>query len=153
MALFPSNSVSTMSTSSIPITSSTSESLQFALLVLGGVGTQAQISALNFACAALAGGHRIQRVFFFSEGVTAGSAQNVPAPDSIGIGEQWATLATQHGIDLVVCATSAVRRGVLDAGEAQRHDRASSLQAGFEISGLGQWVEACLLADRTITFG
>lgn len=125
----------------------------FALLVLGSSSGQAPVSALNFACATLAAGHRVLRVFFFSDGVTTGSTQNVPAPDSAAIGEQWSLLAAQHAIDLVVCATSAVRRGVLDAGEANRYDRAASLQQGFEISGLGQWVEACLLADRVVTFG
>lgn len=125
----------------------------FALLVMGGIATQAPHSALNFARAALAAKHRVLRVFFFGDGVAAGSAQNVPAPDTPAIAEQWATLAAQHDIDLVVCATSAVRRGVLDAGEANRHDRAVTLQTGFDISGLGQWVEACLLADRVLTFG
>jgi len=128
-------------------------SLTFALLVLGGVGSQSQISALNFTRAAVGAGHRVMRVFFFSDGVAAGSAQNVSAPDTDAIAAQWSTLAAAHQIDLVVCATSAVRRGILDGGEASRYDRAITLQNGFEISGLGQWVEACLLADRTLTFG
>jgi tRNA 2-thiouridine synthesizing protein D len=153
MAQFPRDSLPAMPTPSTPIVSTASGSLQFALLVLGGTGTQAQVSALNFARAALAGGHRILRVFFFSEGVTAGSAQTVPVPDSDAIAVQWSALAGAHAIDLVVCATSAVRRGVLDAGEAARYDRAVTLQPGFDISGLGQWVEACLLADRTVMFG
>ena len=81
------------------------------------------------------------------------NAQAVPAPDTDGITAQWAALAADHGVDLVVCSTSAVRRGVLDASEARRHDRAPSLDGGFDIAGLGQWVEACLLADRVVTFG
>lgn len=134
-------------------TADSSMPMTFALLVAGGLAMQSQISALNFARAALGAGHRVLRVFFFSEGVAAGNAQAVPAPDSEGIGAQWAALAQAHQIDLVVCSTSAVRRGVLDAGEARRHDRAESLAAHFDIAGLGQWVEACLLADRVITFG
>lgn len=93
------------------------------------------------------------RVFFFSDGVIAGNTQAVPAPDTHGLTAQWAEIASANGIDLVVCSTSAVRRGVLDAGEARRHDRALSLDRHFDIAGLGQWVEACLLADRVISFG
>jgi tRNA 2-thiouridine synthesizing protein D len=125
----------------------------FALMVLGGIASQSQISALNFARAALQSGHRVMRVFFFSDGVAAGSTQPVPAPDSDSISAQWAELGTTHDIDLVVCSTSAVRRGVLDAGEARRYERAETLREHFDIAGLGQWVEACLLADRVITFG
>lgn len=125
----------------------------FALMVLGGPANQSQISALNFARAAIHAGHRVMRVFFFSDGVVAGNTQSVPAPDSDGLTAQWAAIAAANNVDLVVCSTSAVRRGVLDAGEARRHDRAPSLDSHFDIAGLGQWVEACLLADRVITFG
>lgn len=125
----------------------------FALMVLGGSANQSQTSALNFARAALHAGHRVMRVFFFSEGVAAGNTQSVPAPDSDGLTTQWSELAAANGIDLVVCSTSAVRRGVLDASEARRHDRTPSLNSHFDIAGLGQWVEACLLADRAISFG
>ena len=129
-------------------------STRFALMVLASpTSAQAARTAYEFACAAIAGGHQVQRVFFFHQGVDAGNSQLVPAPDTPALGEQWAALAADNHIDLVVCVTSAVRRGVLDAGEAKRHDRAESLRAGFEISGLGQWVEACLLADRVVSFG
>lgn len=137
----------------LPLETSSQQHLSFALMVTGSSTSQSHHSALNFTRAALGAGHRVLRVFFFSDGVTAGDAQRVPAPDTTAIASQWATLAAEHAIDLVICATSAVRRGVLDTGEAQRHDRAVTLQAGFEISGLGQWVEACLLADRAISFG
>ncbi|MET0380013.1 MAG: sulfurtransferase complex subunit TusD [Spongiibacteraceae bacterium] len=140
-------------TASPSTTGSSATAQTFALMVLGSSASQAQISALNFARAALHAGHRVMRVFFFSEGVTAGNTQFVPAPDTDGLTAQWAEIAATNGIDLVVCSTSAVRRGVLDAGEARRHDRALSLDNHFDIAGLGQWVEACLLADRVVSFG
>lgn len=127
---------------------------RFALMVLASPTTaQAARTAYEFARAAIIGGHSVQRVFFFHQGVDAGNSQLVPAPDTPSLTAQWAALAAENNIDLVVCVTSAVRRGVLDAGEAKRHDRTESLHAGFEISGLGQWVEACLLADRVVSFG
>jgi len=47
-----------------------------------------------------------------------------------------------------------LRRGVLDAGEAQRYQRpAANLAAGWELSGLGQLHEAAQQADRLVCFG
>ena len=56
------------------------------------------------------------------------------------IPSQWSQLATAHKIDLVVCSTAGLRRGVREA----------NLAPGFRISGLGQMVEASLIADRAI---
>lgn len=126
----------------------------FALLVLGAPhSSPCEQSAWHFAEAAVAAGHRIFRVFFFHDGVLCGSGAPVPAPGEIGAAERWTRLAKDHDIDLVVCVTSAVRRGVLDEGEAKRHGRGANLADGFGLSGLGQWVEACLVADRVVSFG
>lgn len=127
----------------------------FALMVLGApVSSQSPDTALAFARAALAGGHRILRVFFYHDGVYCANRLAVPPTGSRSHAEHWSELAQAHGIDLVVCIASAVKRGLLDAAEAQRHAKpAANLQPGFELSGLGQWVDACLRADRVVTFG
>lgn len=127
----------------------------FALMVLGApTSTQAPDTALAFARAALAGGHRILRVFFYHDGVYCANRLAVPPTGARSQAEQWEALAQAHGIDLVVCIASAVKRGLLDADEARRHARsADNLQPGFELSGLGQWVDACLHADRVVAFG
>jgi tRNA 2-thiouridine synthesizing protein D len=50
--------------------------------------------------------------------------------------------------------SSALRRGIIDEREAARHARdAASLRQGFELSGLGQLVEACIRSDRILDFG
>lgn len=126
----------------------------FALMVLGApVSTQAPQTALAFARAALQARHRIVRVFFFHDGVHCGNANLVPPGGQVSMAAQWAELAQQHDVDLVVCVASALKRGVLDAGEARRYDRTANLHAGFELSGLGQWIDACASVDRVITFG
>lgn len=127
----------------------------FALMVLGApTSTQSPDTALAFARAALAAGHRIVRVFFYHDGVYCASRLAVPPTGGRSQAESWSELAQAHGVDLVVCIASAVKRGLLDAAEAQRHGKtADNLQPGFELSGLGQWVEACLQADRVVTFG
>src|SRR5690625_5616180 len=55
--------------------------LCFGLMVLGSPwSTQSVGSALRFAQAALAAGHRVLRVFFYHEGVQAASRLAVPTP-------------------------------------------------------------------------
>lgn len=127
----------------------------FALLVLGAPqSSQSVDTAYAFAEAALAAGHRIFRVFFFHDGVLCGNRLAVGSGGDVPAPQRWAELAQAHGIDLVACVASALKRGVLDDAEAKRYGRGGgNLAAGFDLSGLGQWVEACLTADRVVSFG
>ncbi len=55
---------------------------------------------------------------------------------------------------MVVCVAAAQRRGIVDADEAKRHGKdAHNIAPGFRISGLGQLIEAGILADRLVAFG
>jgi len=129
--------------------------VKFGIVVNEGPYThQASDSALQFARAALAKGHEIVRVFFYNDGVNNGTRLTVPPQDDRNLQKSWSELAAKHGLDLVVCIAAAQRRGVLDAGEAKRHGKdADNIAPGFRISGLGQLVEAAILADRMVTFG
>ena len=54
----------------------------------------------------------------------------------------------------MVCIAAALRRGVLNAEEAQRYGTsAANLEAPWELSGLGQLHEAAQTADRLLCFG
>lgn len=127
----------------------------FALMVLGApISTQSSNTALAFASAATQAGHRVSRVFFYHDGVYCANQFTIPPSGEKSLAERWSELAQAHQIDLVVCIASAVKRGLLDSSEAQRHRKAAgNIQSGFALSGLGQWVEACLVADRIVTFG
>lgn len=115
---------------------------------------QAPETALRFAKALLNQGHSLHRVFFYRDGVHSASSLAVSPRDEQNIPEQWQALAEAHQLDLVVCIAAAIRRGVIDAGEAKRYERhAHNLHPAFELSGLGQLVEASLVSDRVITFG
>lgn len=111
-------------------------------------------SAYHFARAALAGGHEIYRIFFYHDGVLNANSLNQLAQDETDLQAQWVELAHEHGFELAVCIASALRRGVLDASEADRYDKpVSNLHAAFTIVGLGQLVDADLHSDRLVTFG
>lgn len=115
---------------------------------------QASDTAYQFVCAALADGHQIHRVFFYHDGVNNGTMLGVPPQDERNLTQLWSGLAQQHGIDLVICVAAAQRRGVLDEREANRHGKAfGNLAPEFHISGLGQLIEAAMLADRLLVFG
>ena len=115
---------------------------------------QASDTAYQFARAALRSGHDIIRVFFYHDGVYNGTRLVVPPQDDRAVTERWSALATDHDLDLGLCVAAAHRRGILDEAERKRNAKdADNLAPGFRISGIGQLVEAAILADRIIVFG
>jgi tRNA 2-thiouridine synthesizing protein D len=110
-------------------------------------------SALKFIDSSLKLGHTINRVFFYQDGVLNANALSVLPQDEISLTAQWQKLREQHNIELIVCVAASLRRGVIDNAEAKRYQKAgSNLVDGFELSGLGQLVDATLVSDRVITF-
>lgn len=129
--------------------------LVFAVLVNEGPYThQASDTAYQFVKAALGQGHQVERVFFYHDGVNNATALTTPPADDRDVVRRWSELAAAHEIDLAVCVAAAQRRGIVDAGEARRHRKpCANLAAGFRIAGLGQLVEAAIVADRVVEFG
>ncbi len=129
--------------------------MKFAILVNEGPYThQASDSAYHFTEAVLRAGHEIVRVFFYHDGVNNGTRLSVPPQDDRNISERWSALAQQHEVELILCVAAAQRRGLLDEDEARRAGKdASNMAEGFQISGLGQLIDAGIQADRLIVFG
>jgi tRNA 2-thiouridine synthesizing protein D len=129
--------------------------MKFGIVVNEGPYThQAVDTAYQFTKAALEKGHEIVRVFFYHDGVNNGTRLTTPPQDERNIVKRWSELAQQHKLDLVVCVAAAQRRGIVDPDEAKRHGKnADNIAAGFRISGLGQLIEAGVLADRLVAFG
>lgn len=116
--------------------------------------SNAGYSAYRFITAALEQGHEIFRVFFYQDGIYHAFKYATPPDDEFQFSAQWSMLAKLHQIDLVVCISAAQRRGLLCSDEAKRQGKQDDdLAEGFRISGLGQLVEATLVADRFIVFG
>lgn len=127
--------------------------MKFAINICAGPSSQASYSALQFCQAALDAGHSIGRVFFYSDGVYNANELLSPPSDEVNTQQRWQQLAQAHQLDLVVCIAAAVRRGVLNAEEAARYDKANTnLSPPFQVSGLGQLVEAAVECDRCISF-
>ena len=128
--------------------------MKFAIALFAAPHLPASRRALRFAQAALADGHEIVRLFFYQDGVHSAASNVVSPQDELDLPGEWREFVTANGLDAVVCIAAALRRGVLNAEEAQRYARpAANLQAPWELSGLGQLHEAAQQADRLICFG
>ena len=129
--------------------------MKFGILVNEGPYThQASDSAYQFTVAALNAGHEIVRLFFYHDGVNNGTSLAVPPQDDRNITTRWSALAEKHNLDMVLCVAAAQRRGLLDKDEAKRAGKdASNMAQGFNISGLGQLIDAGIQADRLLVFG
>ncbi|MEK9590675.1 MAG: sulfurtransferase complex subunit TusD [Gammaproteobacteria bacterium] len=128
--------------------------MQFSLLIQGSpTSSQSLYSAYEFANAALAQGHRIQRAFFYQDAVLIGNKLVATPQDEFDIQSAWQALGKAHQIPLVLCVASCLRRGILDDREAERFEKsATSIAETFEIGGLGQLIDASLESERLITF-
>lgn len=128
--------------------------MKFVIALFSPPHSPAARRALRFAEAALAGGHEITRLFFYQDGVHSASANTVSGQDELDIADAWSRFITNNQLDGVVCIAAALRRGVLNAEEANRYSRpAANLRASWDLSGLGQLHEATQLADRLVCFG
>ncbi|MFJ5340242.1 sulfurtransferase complex subunit TusD [Pectobacterium sp. CHL-2024] len=128
--------------------------LSYCLLVTGpAYGTQQASSALQFAQALLAEGHRLKSVFFYREGVLNANQLTSPANDEFDLVRAWQQLGETHQVTLNVCVAAALRRGVTDAQQATQLNLAgANLQPGFALSGLGELAQSVLTCDRVIQF-
>lgn len=129
--------------------------LKYVLLVCGAPYThQSADTALKFAQALIATRHTIAQVFFYHDGVYAGSGLNTPEQAERDITQGWAELARSNAIELVVCSHSAMKRGILDQQTARQNGHTvSNLDSHFKLAGLGQFVDAVSSADRLVSFG
>ena len=116
--------------------------------------SQASDSAYRFALALINNGHKVYRVFFYHDAIHNASSLMTPQQDEINFLARWQQLHKDHNVDLVVCIAASLKRGLLNSQEAERYEKKSSnLADGFDLSGLGQLIDAAIISDRLVTFG
>lgn len=130
------------------------QSNTFSLLITSAPwSSQSHITALNFAKSLLQKQHKLYRVFFYADATHVGTNTGIAPQDEIDLPQAWQVLADQYNLDLVVCISAGIKRGILDSTEMERYEASSAtLTPGFELSGLGQLVDAILQSDRVISF-
>jgi tRNA 2-thiouridine synthesizing protein D len=81
----------------------------------------------------------------------------MPPQDDRNVVNNWASLNIKNDKgepELVVCIAAALRRGILDASEADKNSiDGNNIHPAFRISGLGQLIEAGIQSDRLVVFG
>lgn len=129
--------------------------MSISILVLGApFESQACYTAYRYALAALESGICVERVFFYQSGIHTASNLACTPQDEHNLYIDWQNLKKTYQLDLVVCIAAAARRGMIDKNEAKRHNKHTGNMADeFELSGLGQLIEAFANSDRLITFG
>ncbi|MDT8893667.1 sulfurtransferase complex subunit TusD [Halomonas sp. I1] len=128
--------------------------MRYAILLMGApYSDQASHSALRFARALIARGHCLETVFFYHDGVYNAARLAAPPQDEPHLVDGWVALNAEHGVTLQVCIAAALRRGLMDEREASRHGKSGySVEAPFELTGLGQLIDLGLHCDRLVTF-
>ncbi|MGR9106986.1 MAG: sulfurtransferase complex subunit TusD [Gammaproteobacteria bacterium] len=114
---------------------------------------QGSDTAYCFAKTALQEGHAITRIFFYFDGIYNALGFSGPPDDEKNIIQRWSDLAIEWNIDLVLCVSAATRRGLAPTDDPDSPGTPGLLAKGFRISGLGQWVEAAIQAERLVVFG
>lgn len=129
--------------------------MKYSLLVTSApCSGHTSLTAARFTAAVLARGHSVHRVFFLDAGTLNGSAAGVSPQGETDPRELWQALAQTHGVELILCISSALREGVLDVTEANRHEKlTATAHPAFTVSGLGQLIDAWVHSDRVVTFG
>ncbi|WP_136246705.1 sulfurtransferase complex subunit TusD [Halomonas borealis] len=129
--------------------------MRYAILLMGApYSDQASHSALRFARSVLARGHCLEAVFFYHDGVYNAARLAAPPQDEPHLTDGWVALCEQHDVALQVCIAAALRRGLMDEREAARHGKnGHSVEAPFELTGVGQLVDLSQRCDRLVTFG
>ncbi|WP_028768997.1 MULTISPECIES: sulfurtransferase complex subunit TusD [Shewanella] len=116
-------------------------------------GNGASFNAYQFAKAALASGHTIDKVFFYQDGVLNTNHLNSPASDEFDLKQAWIELHQQYNIALVNCVSAALRRGVLSEVEAGENQvQHWNMQPPFTMGGLGELVSGIEKSDKLICF-
>lgn len=105
--------------------------------------SSASWTAFRFAEEVLNQQHEIFRIFFYHEGIYHAFKSASPPDDEISIFTSWCNLSQTYNLDLVVCVSAAQRRGLINENVAD----------GFRLGGLGQLLEATILANRFLVFG
>ena len=108
------------------------------LLITSLPHSRQSVEALHFAQAKLQNNEPI-RVFFYADGAYIANdlvwqTANVP-----NIAEQWAIISCTYQLDLPVCVSTALARGICDDDNAKRHQlTGSNLKSPFKLVGLSE---------------
>lgn len=104
----------------------------FCILIKSKLSNQ---EAVNYCKNLIKDNHKINCLFFYSDGVLNAIQTNEFAT-------HWSLFASSNKLPLTVCSTAIERRAIKE----------TSLASGFSLSGLGQFMEAVCNSDKLVEF-
>ncbi|MBL4882062.1 MAG: sulfurtransferase complex subunit TusD [Oleispira sp.] len=113
--------------------------------------SESHLTAQGLVSELIAQGDKIDRIFFYQDAAFVGLKSQIPGQGLQPSYQGWLDLQQKQNFPLQICIANALRRGIVDKTEAQRYQCLETLQAGFQLSGLGEIADACQSSDRIIT--
>jgi tRNA 2-thiouridine synthesizing protein D len=128
--------------------------MNYTILVTGApYGTQNASTAFLFCKALVNTVHHLKSIFFYCDGVLNANSMTTPANDEFDLIKAWQKLKKKHSINLYVCNSAAMRRGVIAEKKILNLDTQNgNLAIFFELSGLIELACAIKKCDRLIQF-
>ncbi|GAA5118928.1 DsrE/DsrF/TusD sulfur relay family protein [Alloalcanivorax gelatiniphagus] len=116
---------------------------EFSLLVTAGPQRPGALTALRTARALQASPYPIYRLFFYGEGVLLAHRLLDAGDPASETARAWQHWVRDTSAPATVCVGAAHKRGVT----------AETLAGGFQLVGLGDWVDALNHGGRVVHFG
>lgn len=113
--------------------------------------SESHLTAQRLVSELIRHGDKIDRIFFYQDAAFIGLKSQIPGQGLQASHQGWLDLQQQQSFPLQICIANALRRGIVDETEAQRYQGLETLQAGFQLTGLGEIADACQSSDRIVT--
>lgn len=108
------------------------------LLITSSPHSNQSKQALHTAQERLTAGEMLS-VFFYGDGAYTASRLLWQTADVPSISDEWVKLSKQHNLDLPVCVSTALARGITDVDNTNRHGlNGDNLRAPFRLVGLSE---------------
>lgn len=128
--------------------------IRFTLLVTDGpLNSSSAHHARAFAVSALAAGHEVKGVFFYSGATQTGNALISPVAAEPNQHQLWQAFQQDTAIPLYLCVSAALRRGVVAQEDAEELNLPqANIGSHFQSVGLGELVALMRDSDRMLQF-
>jgi tRNA 2-thiouridine synthesizing protein D len=112
-------------------------------------------NALAFTEALLQTKHSLNCLFFYGDAVFIANQLITSAENEGHICQKWQQLLASHtDINAMLCATSSLKRGIIDNAYAKHYGQPSgNLAPGFHLKSLTTLITHMAASDRVIQFG
>lgn len=128
--------------------------MRFSILVTASPQRPGAVTALRTVQALCRSDHQLYRVFLYGDAVQLADRFAAYGSRSDSAQQQWQAWVVDAKQPVRVCVGAALRRGVADEAEARRAGLDdANLAPGFQLTGLGDWVDALSHSERVVHFG